>query len=552
MVALCLVSSVPVYAAHLIKVEQSIDQKKVIVHGEVGGKDHLSVLMLKKDQQADSLKNLYSGDVSPFISDLKEFDVEKGEYTFELSLANGQESGYYIIRLFSKRDGKLYEKSVYLYGSGATESYLKQFKMAESSYEVITILNDETFRHAAKIDEDLYLALNAEDIELCALALYKQQQDINSGEELANAVMFQFIMRAFEGDLLSSRYIVFLTDFAVLIGLDVCEKYDVFMKFESLGKTTVAEKLAGNIFTGEEQFLKRFNEAVVLTEIKLAGSPMSVPQILTENRNLLSEYDMQKYWEATSNYKLNDYICSCDFNNFDELEEAIKNYQFEETIRPGGGGSGSGGSGSGSFGGNSNEITVEQTDDVKVKPEICFSDISNGYWAKDEIMGLTKLGVINGRNNNLFEPEGDVTRAETVKMLLLAFSIPTNEAKLPFEDVSETAWYYPYIAGAYTSGLVSGQSETSFGPDKKITREDLAVLIWRFMEQRGCVNIGEGVLGFTDKVVISNYARDSISALRAIGVVSGMEDGTFMPKEFCTRAQTAKMIYNALAYLGIN
>jgi len=164
---------------------------------------------------------------------------------------------------------------------------------------------------------------------------------------------------------------------------------------------------------------------------------------------------------------------------------------------------------------------------------------------------LASKGVINGRGDGIFDPNANVTREEFVKMLVLAFNLETAGAELQFADVSKEEWSYKYVSAACNSGLVNGISNDLFGKGQNITRQDMAVLVWRFVNFKGADLPRNAIAEFSDKGLISDYAIEAISALRAADVVSGMPGGEYKPFDTCTRAQAAKIIYTALLRCGL-
>lgn len=177
-----------------------------------------------------------------------------------------------------------------------------------------------------------------------------------------------------------------------------------------------------------------------------------------------------------------------------------------------------------------------------------FSDISHVEWAKDAIDYLAKEGVISGRGNGEFAPDDFVTREEFVKMIVCAFDLTHEGAVCDFSDVSEESWSYSYIASAYRLGIVSGSGE-EFNPSERVQRQDMATILYRVCEMTGIENSASSV-SFKDQNAISDYAKEAVEKLSGLGIINGMDDGNFMPKESMTRAQAAKVIYGLLTLLG--
>ena len=172
-----------------------------------------------------------------------------------------------------------------------------------------------------------------------------------------------------------------------------------------------------------------------------------------------------------------------------------------------------------------------------------FEDVSNTYWAKEYIEGLYKFGIISGTGDRIFSPEKPVTREEFVKMLMLALDYDREtQVNLGFKDVSNNDWFYPYVEQAVAKGIVKGVSEDTFGAGLPITREDLAVMVYRALADRD-YKLNSTSSAISDAAEIADYAVNAVNALCETGVIQGDENGKFAPKDTATRAETAKIVY---------
>ena len=104
---------------------------------------------------------------------------------------------------------------------------------------------------------------------------------------------------------------------------------------------------------------------------------------------------------------------------------------------------------------------------------------------------------------------------------------------------------FAVIASAKKAGIVTGVSETEFGLGRNITRQDMAVILYKGAMKKG-YTFGKTELDFTDSSLISAYAFDAVGALASRKIINGMGDGSFAPLEYATRAQAAKMIYSLI------
>ncbi len=179
-------------------------------------------------------------------------------------------------------------------------------------------------------------------------------------------------------------------------------------------------------------------------------------------------------------------------------------------------------------------------------PETIFEDIKNYSWATEAINTLYEVGIINGMEEGIFNPAGQVTREQFCKMVVSLFEIPTKTAASAFGDVKENAWYAPYITAAVEAGYVQGQSNDYFGIGESIMRQDMAVILYRALGDQN----SKAILNFSDKENIASYAEDAIAELVGLNIINGYEDGSFQPRGTATRAEAAKMIYGIYQYLN--
>lgn len=177
--------------------------------------------------------------------------------------------------------------------------------------------------------------------------------------------------------------------------------------------------------------------------------------------------------------------------------------------------------------------------------QVSFSDMNGYTWANEGVLGLAAREVVSGRSDGHFIPAGEVTRAEFVKMLIQLFDLADSSATTAFTDVDAGTWYYNSIASAQKIGLVQGKDDSSFGVNDQISREDMAVLIYRASKIISSTTIlaNGATSNFLDGDQISTYAKDAVWAAKQAGLMDGVSEGYFDPKGKSTRAQAATVIY---------
>ena len=173
-----------------------------------------------------------------------------------------------------------------------------------------------------------------------------------------------------------------------------------------------------------------------------------------------------------------------------------------------------------------------------------FTDVPESRWSYPYIQQLYDAGVVSGTSATTFEPTAVVTRAQFVTMLAGLQGADVSAYTLGrFTDVPANAWYAPYVNWAADNGVVYGVSDTEFAPNDEITRQDMAVMLCRYAEQFG-IQLGTGTpaVTFTDEANIAGYALPAVQALQRAGVISGMPDGSFRPRDTATREQACVVL----------
>ena len=175
--------------------------------------------------------------------------------------------------------------------------------------------------------------------------------------------------------------------------------------------------------------------------------------------------------------------------------------------------------------------------------DVSFDDVKD-HWAKDNIEFLASREILKGKGAGIFDPNGNVTRAEFVTMLAnLTDKAIAGSASSGFDDVLEGAWYYDYVNWAVAKGIVQGYGNGKFGPNDKITREQMAVMMDNFLTAiKADLDIKNEKISFTDQSQISSWAVKAVSNMQQYGIISGRPGGIFDPKGTATRAEAATIL----------
>lgn len=171
-----------------------------------------------------------------------------------------------------------------------------------------------------------------------------------------------------------------------------------------------------------------------------------------------------------------------------------------------------------------------------------FRDISGSY-AKDAIVRLYRLKLIDGTGSGLFQPNKEVTRAEWMTMLVRLFGIePVSAAVNPYRDVSRDDWSYPWIMSAVQLGVAEGVSPGKFAPNRAISRQDAAVMIARMAKlNETAAGAAPYPSGYRDQSQIASYALPSVLLMKQLGIMRGDGD-SFRPTASITRQEAAMLM----------
>lgn len=235
--------------------------------------------------------------------------------------------------------------------------------------------------------------------------------------------------------------------------------------------------------------------------------------------------------------------------NFEYYEDISSKYRSviaslpKKTNTQGGGGGGGSSSRNNYSGGGGTWITADfdKTDSSQKPTEetSIFTDMPINHWAYKSVEMLTEKNIIS--RGEIFRPNDNITREEFVKMLVMYFQ-PVTDQKCSFDDVSESDWFYPYVSAAFSAGIVQGVTENSFGTGESISRQDMAVMLYRAMKVKSETDSEMPV--FADYDAISDYAAEAVEYFARAGIINGDENGNVNPKKSASRAECAKMFGN--------
>ena len=166
-----------------------------------------------------------------------------------------------------------------------------------------------------------------------------------------------------------------------------------------------------------------------------------------------------------------------------------------------------------------------------------FTDVKDTDWFASNVQYVYDNGLMNGTTTTTFEPESNLTRAQTAMVLWRIAGQPAPTAKAPFTDLVD-AWYRDAIAWAAEQKVVNGRGDGTFDPAGFITREELVTMIWRYAGEAASE---QDLSNWPDAGKVYDYATGAMKWAVETGVING-KDGKLAPKDNATRAQFAAII----------
>lgn len=172
-----------------------------------------------------------------------------------------------------------------------------------------------------------------------------------------------------------------------------------------------------------------------------------------------------------------------------------------------------------------------------------FADVPSGSWYYDDVAYVYDTGLMTGLTVTAFGPNLSTTRGMIVTILWRMENEPAAKHGCPFADVRRGSYYEQAIAWASENGIVTGFDASTFAPDRTITREQLAAILFRFAAYRGmdAVTLRENLSSFQDQAAISAYAVSALNWAVGEGLMQGTGD-KLEPTGSATRAQVAAML----------
>lgn len=176
-------------------------------------------------------------------------------------------------------------------------------------------------------------------------------------------------------------------------------------------------------------------------------------------------------------------------------------------------------------------------------PPFPFTDVPETMWYYDSVYYVYAHGLMNGTAATLFSPGNPTTRGMLVTILYRMEGSPQGAGWGPFTDVTPGAYYAQPIAWAAWNGIVNGITSTTFAPDRNVTREQMAAILYRYTAWKEWDVSQQGNLfQFTDWQKVQTYARTPLAWAVASGLIQGKENQRLDPGGPATRAEVATIL----------
>lgn len=177
-------------------------------------------------------------------------------------------------------------------------------------------------------------------------------------------------------------------------------------------------------------------------------------------------------------------------------------------------------------------------------PQTTFADVPASAWYYDAVEYVYENGLMSGVSGGRFAPNDTLTRAMLVQTLYAMEGRPAA-ASAGFADVASGDWYASAVNWAAANGVVSGVSETGFGPNNALTREQLALILYRFAQYKGYDVTGTSDLAaYADGSSVSSWAAEAMGWAVDAGLISGVGGNQIAPTGTASRAQVAQILMN--------
>ena len=189
-------------------------------------------------------------------------------------------------------------------------------------------------------------------------------------------------------------------------------------------------------------------------------------------------------------------------------------------------------------------VTVKATF-VEETADTGYSDVSASAWYADAVAYVTDNGMMQG-NAGRFMPNDNLDRAMMAQILYNLEDNPAVNGGSAFGDVGSGAWYANAVIWASANSVITGYDNGNYGPNDSITREQMALMLYRYAALKGyeTTQSGAGLTGFADAESVSSWASEAMTWAVNAGVINGKDGNRLDPQGTATRAEVAQVLMN--------
>lgn len=181
--------------------------------------------------------------------------------------------------------------------------------------------------------------------------------------------------------------------------------------------------------------------------------------------------------------------------------------------------------------------------EVNLEKPVPFTDVPKNQWYYGYVSYVYHNNLMNGISDTTFAPEKKMTRGQLVTVLYRMAGSPQVEGNTPFTDLEKGRYYVNAVIWASKNGIANGITSTTFGPNKLVTREQMATFFARYAKMKGAdMTVSADLSGFVDYKQVSNYAEKTMQWAVGTKLIQGVGKDTLRPRGDATRAQAAAML----------
>lgn len=335
------------------------------------------------------------------------------------------------------------------------------------------------------------------------------------------------------------------------LDVDMKSKYGWKISLNEQDRRVFENNVISSIKGGETASFveENFKNSVIVNAVNLANWDI-IMDVLKSHENALG-IDIEEKCKglSTENYRqMSQDMAKTVFNDKQGIVAAFNGWKPGNNPENGnkstesGGGTGGRGGASVGAGAHAAPLTPVETGKSPVQSIDSFYDMAKSHWAYDYMKRAIEKKIFNGFDDGTIRPDDAVTREQFVKILVSAFDLYDADAVCEFADVYAGDWSYKYVASAWRRGIVSGVGDNLFEKEGLISREDMAVMIFRTMKALGVKTDYAEEPAFDDSNAVADYAREAVACLFENEIINGVGNNRFSPKESATRAMAAKTV----------